>query len=267
MMDHGTAALRQSLARPELAPDLLAKIQPVNLSRDRLIEVPDLLLPLFPDGGIQRGWSLGLDGHGSWGVAMALLASGLGQEGWVAIVGLPTFNLAAAAHYGLRLDRVLLVDEPGPGRLAMVLATLLEAVDIVVLSPQSRVGARDARRLVARAREQESILFHLDGGTTWPTKLNLSLSTSVVGWDGLGQGHGHLRSRQVRVEAHGRRGSAQKVSVDVLLPDAKGRLAPAETGGLDTASLAPVESTKLVKPIVLHPLLAEIESGRVRALS
>ena len=148
----------------------------------------------------------------------------------------------------------------GPGRLAAVLATLLEAVDIVVLSPQNRVGARDARRLVARAREQESILFHLDGGATWPTKLNLSLSTSVMGWEGLGQGHGHLRSRQVRVEAQGRRGSAQKVSVDVLLPDAKGRLAPAEAVEL-------FDTVELVKPIVLHPLPAEIESGRVRASS
>ncbi len=259
-MDHRTAALGQPLARPELDPELLAKIQPVTLSRDRLIDVPDLLVPLFPDGGIQRGWSLGLDGHGSWGVAMALLASGLGQEGWVAIVGLPTFNLAAAAQYGLRLDRVLLVDEPGPGRLATVLATLLEAVDIVVLSPQNRVGARDARRLVGRAREQESILFHLDGGATWPTKLNLSLSTSIVGWEGLGQGHGHLRSRQVRVQAQGRRGSSQKVSVDVLLPDSKGKLASVEP-----VKFAQVESPHPTDPIAIHSLVAEIEGGRVRA--
>lgn len=219
MTDRGLA-----LARPQLDPEILAKIQPVNLSLDRLLEVPEPLESLFPAGGIERGWSLGIAGHGSWGLAMALLGTGLGEEGWVAVVGIPSFNLIAAASFGLRLDRVILVDEPGPGRWATVIAALVEAVDVVVVAPQSRIGARDARRLTGRAREQESVLFHLDGAKTWPTKANLSLTTTVREWQGLGQGHGHLQARRVCVEATGRRGGAKPVSVEVWLPDADGKL-------------------------------------------
>lgn len=246
MFDTGRMSLRASIVmpsalshdggRPELSAELLAKIKPANLSQDRLLEVPEPLRPLFPAGGLQRGWSVGLGGHGSWGVAMALLATGLGDQGWVAVVGLPNFNLVAAASYGLRLDRVILVEEPGPGRWAAVIATLLEAVDVVVVAPQTRVGARDARRLVGRAREQESILFHLDGGATWPTALNLSLVTSDLRWDGLGQGHGHLRSRQLTIKAQGRRGGARVASVDVLLPNAEGKLASAPARALASSA-------------------------------
>ncbi len=228
MTNNGSALAEQPFIRPPLDTDLLAKIQPVNLSNDRLIEVPEPLVPLFPSGGIQRGWSVGIDGHGSWGVAMALLAAGLGSEGWVAVVGLPAFNLVAAASHGLRLDRVILVDEPGPGRLATVIATLLEAVDVVVIAPPTGVGSQDARRLAGRAREQESVLFHLDGGATWPTALNLSLSTSILSLEGIGQGYGHLRGTQARVKAQGRRGGSRPISVDVWLPNSEGKLAVLE---------------------------------------
>lgn len=221
MFDTGLMAI----AGLQLDPELLAKIQPVNLSLDRLLEVPGPLESLFPAGGIERGWSVGIEGVGSWGVAMALLASGLGAEGWVAVVGLPTFNLVAAASYGVRLDRVILVDEPGPGRWATVIATLLEAVDVVVVASPSPVGARDARRLTGRAREQESVLFHLDGAKSWPTAANMSLATTVREWQGLGMGHGHLQARKVSIEATGRRGGAKPTSVDVWLPDADGKLA------------------------------------------
>lgn len=226
MFDTGKMSERGlALARPQLDPELLAKIQPVNLSLDRLLEVPEPLESLFPAGGIERGWSLGLGGDGSWSVVMALLATGLGEEGWVAIVGLPAFNLAAAAESGVRLDRVLLVEEPGAGRWATVIATLLESVDVVVVAPPARVGARDARRLTGRAREQESVLFHLDGGKTWPNALNLSLTTKVMEWRGLGEGHGHLQARRVQIEAQGRRGGARQTRTEVWLPDRTGKLA------------------------------------------
>ncbi len=224
MAQRGTVQKSVASVRPRLDAESLAKIRPTTLSLDRIVEVPDPLRPLFPAGGVQRGWNVGLDGHGSWGVGMSLLANGLGDEGWVAIVGLPTFSLVAAASYGLRLDRVIMVDEPGPGRLATVLATLLEAVDMVVLSPYYRVGTRDARRLVGRAREQETVLFHLDGGTSWPTTLNMTLVATTLKWEGLGQGHGHLRKRLIRVEASGRGAGAQNRSVDIWLPDHTGPL-------------------------------------------
>lgn len=210
--------------RPALAPDLIEKIQPINLSGQRVLPVPDVLTPLFPWGGIQKGTSLGVGGSGGWSVAMAIMAEALGAEGWLAIVGAPDVGLVAAAEFGVRLDRILVVETPPLHQWSSVVASLLEAVDVVAIAPEGRVGQRDARRLHARAREQASILLHLDGATTWPTAVDVGLDVAVDRWLGLGWGHGHLQARQATVTSIGRRSAARPVSVKVWLPGPDGRL-------------------------------------------
>ena len=210
--------------RPVLAPDLVEKIQPINLSGQRVLPVPDVLTPLFPWGGIQKGTSLGVGGSGGWSVAMAIMAEALGAEGWLAIVGAPDVGLVAAAEFGVRLDRVLVVETPPLHQWSSVVASLLEAVDVVAIAPEGRVGQRDARRLHARAREQASILLHLDGAVTWPTAVDVGLDVTVDRWLGLGWGHGHLQARQATVTSTGRRSAARPVSVKVWLPGPDGRL-------------------------------------------
>jgi len=212
------------VARPALSADIIQRIAPVTLSGHRVLPVPEPLQPLFPWGGVQRGTSLGVDGHGSWGLAMATLSEALGAEGWLAIVGAPEVGLCAAADFGLRLDRVLIVETPSVSQWPTVVASLLEAVDVVAIAPEGRVGPRDARRLNARAREQSSILLHLDGARTWPTAVDVSLTTRVDEWVGLGDGHGHLRARRVTVESTGRRSAARSSAVSVWLPGPDGRL-------------------------------------------
>ncbi len=224
--------------RATLDPELLAKIKPVTLAGERTLPVPAALSTLFPWGGLQRGTTLAVDGPAGWSLAMALLAEALGDEGWLAIVGVPDFNLVAAADYGIRLDRVLVVQDPGVGRWGTVVATLLESVEVVAVAPTSTVGAKDVRRLTARAREQESILLHLDGGARWPTMADLTLSADVAGWEGLGMGHGHLQARRVTISASGRRGAAASRSVPVLLPGPGGAMAPVPTGLADLAAPA-----------------------------
>ncbi|MEZ5340097.1 MAG: hypothetical protein R2706_01230 [Acidimicrobiales bacterium] len=214
-------------ARAELSPELINKIRPVTLAQERVLPVPEALLPLFPWGGLPRGSTVGVQGSGSWSLAMALMAESLGSQGWLAVVGAPSFGLAAASGFGIRLDRVLVVEEPGRSRWGAVVSALLESVDMVAIDPDAAVGARDARRLAARAREQESILFHLDGGKSWPTGLDTSLSVDIEGWVGIGQGHGHLQARQANVRAVGRRSGAPNRSVSVWLPGPDGRLVAA----------------------------------------
>ncbi len=213
--------------RPELSQDIINKIQPVTLAGQRIMPVPEVLAPLFPWGGLQRGTSLGVAGHGAWTLSLALMAEALGEEGWLAVVGVPDLGLAAAADLGVRLDRVLLVETPSLDQWPTVVAALLEAVDVVAVAPSARIGPRDARRLQARAREQESMLLHLDGGRTWPNGLDLTLSTEVDRWEGLGEGHGHLTGRRVSISAAGRRGAGGGSSVEVWLPGPDGRLAAA----------------------------------------
>ncbi len=213
--------------RERLDPEILAKLKPVTLSGEQVLDVPELLKPLFPWGGLQRGWSVGVEGCGGWSLSMAMLGEALGAEGWLAVVGVPSFNVAAAAGFGVRLDRMLVVEDPGPGRWATVIATLCESVDVVAFAPGMRVGVRDQRRLTARAREQGTVLVHLDGGATWPSAIDLTLSVNTLRWDGIGDGHGHLKRRLVSVSAAGRRTGAAGAPVEMWLPDARGALGAA----------------------------------------
>ncbi len=223
-------------ARAELSPELINKIRPVTLAQERVLPVPEPLLPLFPWGGLQRGTTFGVSGNGSWSLAMALMAESLGSQGWLAVVGAPAFGLAAASDFGVRLDRVLVIEEPGRSRWGAVVSSLLESVDVVAIAPDATVGARDARRLAAKAREQESVLIHLDGGRSWPTGLDNTLAVIDEGWQGLGAGYGYLQARRARVEAVGRRAGGMNRSVSVWLPGPDGRLAAA---GAQVSELRP----------------------------
>lgn len=206
--------------------ELEQRVAPVTTADQRLLPVPEPVASLFPGGGLQRGWSVGVSGPGGWSLALSLLGSALGGDGWAAGVGLEELGLVAADELGVRLERLLMVEAPGPAQLASVVASLVEVVDVVCLGPGVPVRARDARRLMARAREQEAVLFHLDGGRAWPQALDVMLAVEPGPWSGIGSGHGHLRSRPVTITATGRRSMAKARSVEVLLPGPDGALAP-----------------------------------------
>lgn len=207
--------------------ELQERLGPVTLSTEQLLTVPEPLLPLFPFGGLQKGSSVGFNGAGSTSVALTLAAAVLGDNQWMAIIGFEEIGLLAASELGVRLDRLLLVTTTAPNELTPTVAALVEAVDIIALSPRRQVDRRDARRLTARARERGTVLFHLDGGDTWPEAMHLRLATEPEGWEGLGDGHGHLRQRRLSVSATGRRSAAQRRQVSVLLPGPDGLIAAA----------------------------------------
>lgn len=206
--------------------ELHDRLAPVTLARDQLLPVPEPLLPLFPFGGLPKGQSVGVEGPGGWSLALALAGSLLGDDGWMAVVGVEELGLVAAAGLGVRLDRVLVVEAVPSDQLGTVVAALVEVVGVVALAPRRLLGQRDARRLTARAREQGTTLLHLDGGRHWPQGLDLTLTTRLERWEGVGQGHGHLRSRLVTVSATGRRAAARRREAMVLLPGPDGRLGP-----------------------------------------
>ncbi len=234
--------------------DLNRKLAPVNLANQQLLPVPGPLQSLFPAGGLQRGWSVGFEGSGGWSLALALLAGGTGTaggDGWVAAVGLENLGLVAAEELGLPLDRIIMVEHPPTGQWPAVIAALVEVVDVVCLGEETPVGLRDARRLMARAREQRAVLFHLGGRRSWPQALDVTLSVEVGSWQGLGEGHGHLRSRSVTVTAVGRRSMAKSRSVSVLLPGPSGILAEDPAGIRSVGDSAdPVSVERPVSPLL-----------------
>ncbi len=200
--------------------ELRARLGPVSLIRQQtenttaLRALPDQLVPLssiLPMGGIQRGWSIGVEGHGAWALAMGLAGWLMAPDGWMAAVGLEDLGLVGAHEQGVPLDRVLMVETPTPDQWATVVAALVEAMHVVCVHPHHRIGRQEARRLQARAREQQAVLLHLDGGRTWPYPVDLVLNGRSQQWEGLGRGHGHLQGRRLLVEVGGRRapGSGQ----------------------------------------------------------
>jgi hypothetical protein len=214
------------MARSPLVRELQDHLAPVTLAGEHLLAVPGPLQPLFPLGGLQRGWSVGFSGPGGWSVALAMAGAATGDDGWMAVAGVEELGLVAAAELGVRLDRLLLVESTGAAMLATVVASLIEVADVIALSPRRPVGHRDARRLAARARERGAVLFHLDGGRSWPEALDVAITAETEHWEGIGPGHGNLLARTLGVEARGRRSSARRRHVSVLLPDADGKLAP-----------------------------------------
>lgn len=160
------------------------------------------LLPVLPSlrgllPGLRRGQVVSVDHGGSLPLALAAGASAEGS--WCAVVGMAECGVLAASQMGVDLGRLLLVDEPGE-RWPEVVATLLGAVEVVLLRPPVRPSSVDVRRLTAHVRRHGAVLVVAGG---WDgAQLRLRVASSM--WTGLGDGHGHLRGRRVQVVAEGK---------------------------------------------------------------
>ena len=156
---------------------------------------------------------------GGVSLALALVAAATTDGGWAAAVGLPSLGLLAATELGVKLERLALVPFPDD-RWPVVAAALLEGMDLLLLGLPGRAQGADARRLVARAREQGTVLVVLEppGSRCWPEAPDLRLSVAAATWNGLGCGHGYLRSRRVEVVVSGRRAAARERRASLWLP-------------------------------------------------
>jgi hypothetical protein len=130
----------------------------------------------------------------------------------------PVDGLRAAAAQGRAPERVLVVPAV-PAAVATAVAALLDAVDVVYVG--GTVAAGDARRLVARARERESVLIPL--GSRWPLGADVRLTVTEPEWCW----DGRLVARRVQVTASGRGVYARERRAALWLPDESGAVAPA----------------------------------------
>src|SRR5947199_1935178 len=199
------------------APELKNLARPVSLARERTLPVLPELADLFPEGGLRRGTTVAVSGATS--LALALLAGPSQAGSWCAAVGLPSLGLVAAAEVGIALERFPLVARPGEDWPAVV-ATLVDAVDVVLVRLPRHVRSGDARRLVAKARDRGAVLVTTGGSAAFAADVRLSVAGAS--WEGLGQGHGHLRARRLDVVATGRGAAARERRVSLWLPSADG---------------------------------------------
>lgn len=198
------------------------RVTPMALAREQTLPVLGPLAPLFPGGALQRGAVVGVRGSGATALALAV-AAGPSQSGaWTAVVGSPDLGLAAVGELGVALERLLVV-RPEPEAWSAALAALVGSVDVVLVAPRHRVREADARRMAARLRERGSVLVHV--GDRWPIGADIQLDVVAGAWDGLGDGHGVLSARRMRIDGGGRGSASRPRSLDVLVPGPDGGVA------------------------------------------
>jgi hypothetical protein len=216
----GVAVLREREPDLEALRRAAEHAKPVTLAGERSLPVLEALGGLLP-AGIRRGATVtveGVRGAGTTSLALALGAEASRAGSWTAIVGVPSLGLCAATELGLAPERVLVVADPPAASVATVVAALLDAVDVVYVG--ASVAQPDARRLVARARERETVLVPL---SRWPLGADVRLSVAAPEWFGLtGRGAGRLVARRVRVTASGKGVYARERHASLWLPDETG---------------------------------------------
>jgi hypothetical protein len=197
--------------------------------RSRMLPVHAALAGLFPRGGLRRGSTV--VARGSTSLLFALLAQATETGSWAALVGMPNLGLRAAAELGVAVDRLAVVRHPGAD-LPRVVAALLDGMDLVAVDPK-RLTDSQIHRLSARTRHRGAVLIATGA---WPGA-DLELTQEVTGWDGLGDGHGHLTAREVHIRATGRGSATRPTEAWLHLPSATG----------STEELpAPMESRRLL---------------------
>lgn len=188
-------------------------------------------LPVLPPlrgllPGLWRGQVVAVDGPGALPLALvagAVPAGVSSADRWCGVVGLPEVGVLAAAGMGADLDRLLLADRPGE-RWADVVAALLPAAEVVLVRPPAPPPAAVSRRLLGLARQHGAALVSV--GSWEGAHLRLRVATSV--WTGLGDGHGHLLGRRVKVVAEGRGAGGRPRSSWLWLPGPDGTISGAD---------------------------------------
>jgi len=177
--------------RVQQLQDRIRQMQATKLDTRRIPTHP-AIASLLPGGGLKQGAVYCVDRSAM--LLMALLAGPSAAGSWCAVVGVPEFGIEAAQRFGIDLDRLVLVPHPGDQWMA-VTAAIADVMGVVVTRPPKRASDSSVARLSARLRQRGATLLVLG---SWPqSEAMLSLSHSQ--WHGIGEGHGHLTSREVTV--------------------------------------------------------------------
>ena len=230
MFEHGVVsptATTLAATAPDRVRELQARISSMQATKldTKLIPTHPVIAKLLPGGGLQQGAAYSVDRSAM--LLMTLLAAPSAAGSWCAVVGVPEFGVEAASHFGIDLDRLVLVPRPGDQWLA-VTAAIADVMGVVVTRPPRRASDSSVSRLAARLRKRGTTLLVLG---SWPqTEAMLSLSHSQ--WHGIGDGFGHLSSREVTVTVTSRM-TGRPRSARLVVPDAGSAVRSAEAAVLE----------------------------------
>ena len=213
---------RDAPAREHL--DNLGKhVRPFVSARDRVVPLAGKLSELVPGGALVRGSVLGVEGGtgaGSTTLAFGLAAAVTALGEWVAAVDADgTLGALAAQEAGVALAQFAVARRVPPTRWATVVAALIDGVSLVIADvPRSMSGGvsggvslGDARRLVARARERETVLV-VRGA--WPAEVAFTVYADASAWVELSE-TAMLTERRMQVRVEGR-GAASRARTGQL---------------------------------------------------
>jgi hypothetical protein len=260
-----TAPLDAPAPRAARVDELQARIRGMQSTRLETKALPThpVFAGVLPGGALREGTVVQVEG--SMTLLMALLAGPSAGGGWVAVIGMPEFGIEAASRFGIALERLALVPDPGSQWLT-VAAALADVMPVVAVRPTTRVSPAEASRVQARLRQRGTSL--LVAGA-WPgSDARLGLEASE--WHGIERGHGHLVDREVVVSTAGRGEFVRRARSRLRLPGRSLEFAPVPTApdptlGAPTAS-API-SRMPVAPARVGPVPVAGASGIPRRIA
>lgn len=193
-----------SIEAVERLQSQIRQAQGARLESRKLPTHPSLQT-LLPTGALQAGSSYSVENSNS--ITMAMLAGPSAAGAWCGVVGVPDFNVEAAAQFGIELSRLVLIPRPGANWLG-VSAALIDIVSALVINPPKQPSAGQVARLSARLRQREAVLICQ---TPWPSS-EAELRVAENSWQGIGQGYGQLGGQTLTVAAtwRSRRHQAEK---------------------------------------------------------
>ena len=153
-----TAPLVAPAPRPARVEELQARIRGMQATRldSKAVPTHPALESVLPGGTLREGTVVQVEG--STTLLMALLAGPSASGRWVAVAGMPEFGVEAAARFGIALERLVLVPDPGRQWLTVV-AALADVIPVVAVRPAGRVAPAESSRLQARLRQRGTTLL------------------------------------------------------------------------------------------------------------
>ena len=216
---------------PPRVEQLQARIRGMQATRldSKAVPTHPALESVLPGGTLREGTVVQVEG--STTLLMALLAGPSASGRWVAVAGMPEFGVEAAARFGIDLERLVLVPDPGRQWLTVV-AALADVIPVVAVRPAGRVSPAETSRLQARLRQRGTTL--LVAGEWAGSDARLGVEASE--WQGLERGHGHLAEREVVVSVAGRGEFVRRARSRLRLPGRSLEFAPADPDGVPEAA-------------------------------
>jgi hypothetical protein len=187
-----------------------------------ILPVLPALAELLPAGGLVRGSVVLVDRPGL--LCLALVAAASAAGAWCGVAGIPDLGVAAAVGLGAEPARLMLVAHPGPGW-PQVVASMLEACEVVVVQPPTRPSAQIRRRLEGVLRRGGGVLVAAGEWEGAPVRLRVARRS----WAGIGDGYGSLRACRAEVVAAGRGAVTRPRRRWLWLPAPDGTVTPDET--------------------------------------